>query len=386
MYVVYHRSNFVTRFYESPESPETPESPKSPKENVRNVQLTFEKIIEQHNHYNNCKADENFKPLKPYKLEDCRVLEESKQYTGPTNLIRIGLFNEFKHLKNLKKRISDLPYPKGLQIEISQSRKPMSDNNSDHLTIYQNNIKLFFDEKNDDNVILAKGIAKWLMLDPKQFNSRCINVLHDRIIMETVSVDTVDNTKLSKKDRWGELYIPPSKPQISSVDIDSQIGRFTDKIYISVFKQFKWMNYIEQIVQGPTITIGHQCEFDFIGENNIKLYYYERGCDDVESQGMILRHFYAFLQKHLPPHIKVIEEFNGIMNCDGSSYYQIILTVTKAPKAPEKYSMNELAHMGSFKINNLDELDKILADEDEIDDEQNEIKIFYAKELSKIPD
>ena len=227
MYEVYHHSRFFTRFFVRDES-------------KSNRVYKLKKLIDNYNKYHSIN-DPFFEHVR---LEHCTVIKHGHMKQYPV-LATITLFCEFSQLNQLKKRICQLPFPKGLQVRIEQAKQSIKDGTNKknpknrrsiktqkYLDVYQNNIKIFFkeDEMDKTHSQFARGVAKWLMINPNnaskgapniskthystnELNVKCEKVMHGKIILRIVPA----NTTLTKGERWGELFTKVNTTNVLSV-------------------------------------------------------------------------------------------------------------------------------------------------------------------------
>jgi len=252
---------------------------------------------------------------------------------------------------------------------------------------YESNIKLFFEK---ENIQFARGVAKWLcMSDPEVLNIQCVKLNHSE---NKIILCTTDTHNLSKKERWGDLYIEP-KNKKNVDELAPKTPTWTGNITVEMYQQFKWVEQITSVCNGPAVLVKDICMFDTIGKNTIKLFY--RNDPYSNDYGAdILRRFSAFLQKNVVIYGRTLVEYMSYFVRTGGDdkYYVVGLEViTETPTESQK-TQNVWSNL--FTPQKLDELDEILKDyvqentieysSIDLDKEQENMQQYFATEVSLV--
>jgi hypothetical protein len=356
MYLVYNNSRFVTRLYI--------------KDDSEDIEDALKRLLDQHNSFR--KTNLQRKDL---------TVKKEENFKQPEKTINISLFKEFKYLEQLRNRIENLPFPKGLQVTIEQATESVKDTDKTRqrsLPIYESNMKLLY-LKDDEG--FARGVAKWLMLEPSVLNAKCTYKSGDRIIMECTLPAETDT--LSKQERWGPLF--------EQKQANPKKGRFSKNCEIRVYSQFQFNQYFKDCIKGVTFISKGVCKFDSVGRSTVQLGYTLRNGEPLgEKPSLDVLRDYILKTVKIPRHTLVSKSSSWINSARFTSkglkcteYYLVVIDVE-----PEEKVVN------NFRIENEDQLDQIIEEglslmtletiekSSEIDDEQLEIQMNYAKDIS----
>lgn len=244
MYSIFHRSRFITRCY-------------CPNDEL--LRKITRHVIKSYSKYHK----------EPISLDECIAIEDL--YVPKSQVkVKISLFNEFKYEKELKRIVANMEYPDGLYVSIEIAEKKINDINDKKdincIHIFESNIKLFFEKEDKE---FAFNTAKCLLNSSEYI--KCVGVYSNRIVLEwcdTLRCDTHAGVELLRGE-FSELE--------DYVDPVNVISDRDSKLIVEVFDQFKFKPEVSRCLDIfhtrliKEMRVKNTCEFNFIGERNVKI-------------------------------------------------------------------------------------------------------------------